>query len=157
MPRPIKPDAPHNVKAAVRRRDGFCCVQCGMTNDEHIRKYSRQLEVHRKTPGSIYVADDCVTLCKTCHGPKPTVGPRSPGWVPRRTEAVRVPLDLLVKVKEIFAKTKKMNGRYGTVGKFFEAMLWPIVDRHHYALFNPVDGLATRQYIGVPPPSDSDG
>jgi hypothetical protein len=58
------------IKATVRDRDGFCCVACGMTNDEHKARYGRQLEVHRKTPGASYQAADCETLCIPCHGPK---------------------------------------------------------------------------------------
>lgn len=59
------------VKGAVRARDGFRCVGCSMTNDEHRRRYGRELDVHRKTPGGLYAIDDCETLCRFCHGSKP--------------------------------------------------------------------------------------
>jgi hypothetical protein len=59
------------VKDAVRKRDGFRCTGCGMTNDEHLEKYDRCLDVHRAIPGSWYVVDWCVTLCKKCHGKRP--------------------------------------------------------------------------------------
>jgi hypothetical protein len=59
------------LKAAVRARDGFRCVKCGMTNHEHLEATERQLEVHRVIPGSVYSLDGCVTLCRACHGPQP--------------------------------------------------------------------------------------
>jgi hypothetical protein len=59
------------IKAAVRKRDGFRCTQCGRTNEEHIEMCGLQLDVHRLVPGSEYTVDGCVTLCKTCHAPKP--------------------------------------------------------------------------------------
>lgn len=59
------------IKATVRSRDGYRCVDCGMTNDEHLSIYGRALEVHRKEPGSAYSVDGCETVCKGCHGLKP--------------------------------------------------------------------------------------
>jgi hypothetical protein len=61
------------IKAAVRERDGFRCVKCGMTNAEHIAKYDHQLDVHRVTPGGAYSVEPgvCQTLCRVCHGPQP--------------------------------------------------------------------------------------
>jgi hypothetical protein len=53
-----------DIKAAVRKRDGFRCVDCGITQDE----YGITLEVHRLKPGSAYTADGCVTTCAGCHG-----------------------------------------------------------------------------------------
>jgi hypothetical protein len=55
------------VKAAVRKRDGYRCTQCGATNDEHFAEYRRQLEVHRLTPGSAYTVEDSITVCRPCH------------------------------------------------------------------------------------------
>lgn len=59
------------IKAAVRERDGNRCVLCGMTAAEHIEKHGRNLDVHRKTPGSPYSIEGTETLCRTCHGPQP--------------------------------------------------------------------------------------
>lgn len=61
------------IKASVRARDGMCCTQCGLTNDQHKEKTGKQLDVHRVVPGSIYSVEPgvCATLCRTCHGPKP--------------------------------------------------------------------------------------
>jgi hypothetical protein len=59
------------VKAAVRRRDGYRCTQCGVTNLTYLAVTGRSLDVHRIVPGSEYTLDGCVTLCRKCHGPKP--------------------------------------------------------------------------------------
>jgi 5-methylcytosine-specific restriction endonuclease McrA len=71
MARPKGEPTVAQVKAAVRARDGFRCVKCGMTNHEHLEATEQQLEVHRVVPGSVYSLDGCVTLCKRCHGPEP--------------------------------------------------------------------------------------
>lgn len=63
------------VKTAVRARDGFRCVKCGMSESDHLDIYGQIHDVHRKTPGSPYTAADCVTLCRSCHGPEP-ISPR---------------------------------------------------------------------------------
>ena len=59
------------VKADVRERDGYKCRQCGMSNEEHLKEFGRILDVHRLIPGSEYVADWCVTLCRPCHNEMP--------------------------------------------------------------------------------------
>lgn len=55
------------VKAAVRLRDGMRCIDCDLTNEQHVEQYGRQLEVHRVSPGSPYTLDGCVTVCRPCH------------------------------------------------------------------------------------------
>lgn len=58
------------VRAIVRHRDGYRCIECGISALKHIEKFGRNLDVHRKTPGSPYTVRGCVTLCRTCHGPQ---------------------------------------------------------------------------------------
>lgn len=71
------------VKTNVRKRDGYRCVRCGMTNRTHIRKHRRQLHVHRRIRGSRYNESGCETLCLGCHveahrdDPRPVVKPRN--------------------------------------------------------------------------------
>jgi 5-methylcytosine-specific restriction endonuclease McrA len=60
-----------DVKKAVRKRDQNQCRDCGMTHQEHLAKYDRDLQVHRLVPRTNYVKSDCVTLCIPCHGKKP--------------------------------------------------------------------------------------
>jgi hypothetical protein len=66
---------PITVKKRVRARDGHRCVKCGMTAEQHRAMYGRTLEVHRTTPGSIYLPELCVTLCCGCHYKEPKSKP----------------------------------------------------------------------------------
>ena len=59
------------VVAAVFERDKSRCTKCGVTNDEHVLKTGRSLEVHRIEPGKMYRVEICVLLCRKCHGPEP--------------------------------------------------------------------------------------
>jgi 5-methylcytosine-specific restriction endonuclease McrA len=86
------------LKEAVRCRDRYRCVECGMTAAEHIVLTGRTLEVHRLAPGEPYTLERSVTLCRGCHGPKP----RSPhGSAPLAT--VHLPRSLWIKVGLIAA------------------------------------------------------
>jgi hypothetical protein len=76
-----------DIKEAVRRRDGYRCAQCGMTNEEHLATFGRTLEVHRVTPGSPYTVSGCRSLCKRCHGPQPR---QPPGAVDQAVAGIRV-------------------------------------------------------------------
>lgn len=58
------------VKNAVRCRDGYRCVECGMTQAQHLADRGRQLEVHRVVPDAPYTVEGTVTLCKPCHAKK---------------------------------------------------------------------------------------
>lgn len=55
------------LKDDVRARDGYRCTKCGMTADEHRRRYGKTLDTHRIVPGSPYTMEGCQTLCKPCH------------------------------------------------------------------------------------------
>lgn len=59
------------VVAAVFERDGYKCVKCGMTDDDHIAETGRSLQVHRLIPGKMYHVDGCSLRCRECHGPEP--------------------------------------------------------------------------------------
>ena len=54
------------VKDAVRERDGFRCVGCGVTNDQHKAVFGRQLDVCRIDPESAYTVAGCETTCRAC-------------------------------------------------------------------------------------------
>lgn len=56
-----------DLKDRVRERDGRKCVDCGMTNDEHVEKTGRILDVHRLEPGAEYTEEGTVTVCRSCH------------------------------------------------------------------------------------------
>lgn len=55
------------IKAKVRERDGYKCVDCGLTQDAHIAARGRRLHVHRVSSGSEYTTGGCVTVCLDCH------------------------------------------------------------------------------------------
>jgi hypothetical protein len=73
------------IKDAVRARDGHKCRDCGMTSEEHVAKYGRELDVHRLLPGSVYEVDWAVTLCRACHGDKPRTVSDAYFWGRERT------------------------------------------------------------------------
>lgn len=89
------------VRSAVRQRDGRRCTECGMSNEAHVEKYGRSLEVHRLIPGGPYSLGNCVTLCIVCHGPKP----RSPRGLP-------VPRELAVKIKAVVRSSGESASAY---------------------------------------------
>ncbi len=80
----------HDIRVIVRHRDGYRCVECGMTAQEHKKKYRRTLDVHRVTPGSPYTVDGCIALCKKCHATKP----KSPAGTPPTGEHKGVQINL---------------------------------------------------------------
>jgi|ERR1035437_3141358 predicted HNH restriction endonuclease len=55
-------------------RDGWICQLCGMTNEEHINKWKRQITVHHIDGNGRYtfyknnLLENMVTLCLSCHG-----------------------------------------------------------------------------------------
>ncbi|NCB27318.1 MAG: HNH endonuclease [Bacteroidia bacterium] len=57
-------------------RDGGKCVMCGMTRDEHKRKFKRDITVDHKDGKGInskvknHALDNLQTLCCPCHGKK---------------------------------------------------------------------------------------
>lgn len=55
------------VKRAVKERDGNQCVDCGMTNEEHVRYFARGLHCHRRIPSLGYTEANCQTVCQCCH------------------------------------------------------------------------------------------
>lgn len=96
------------VKALVRYRDGYRCVDCGMTAREHIAKYGRTLDVHRIVPGGRYTVKGCVSLCRECHGPKPrsqakpyTTTLPKPNKGDRHAFTMRLPRDLWELIRQV--------------------------------------------------------
>ena len=73
------------VKDAVHHRDGARCQDCGITRNEHYRRFRRALEIHRLIPGSEYSLKGCVTLCKRCHARKPKTVEQALWWDAERT------------------------------------------------------------------------
>jgi hypothetical protein len=93
------------IKAAVRDRDGHACTKCGMSATAHRVRFGRDLEVHRKMPGSAYTIEGCVTLCRPCHWPEPKSPHRS---FPNSTAHVVIPADWY-RVIRVLAKSRGMR------------------------------------------------
>lgn len=63
------------LRAKVRERDGNKCVQCGMTNDEHLKIANQSLHVNHIKPFRQFGGDNqnanrmsnLETLCRSCH------------------------------------------------------------------------------------------
>lgn len=56
---------------AVLNRDGFRCVACGMTNEEHKAVFGRPITVdHKDKNRKNNSMDNLQTLCLPCHGRK---------------------------------------------------------------------------------------
>lgn len=128
------------IKAAVRTRDGMCCTKCGMTNDAHLKRTGKQLEVHRVRPGSAYSTEPgaCVTLCRSCHGPEP----RSPrGTYPN---GVPIDADVMYQVRFVY-RVKKFRGELpprASFTAFLNALLIPLVDADYRRVMDAMQ-LAT--------------
>lgn len=95
------------IKEQVRERDGYRCVECGMTQEMHVIKHGRVLDVHRTTPGSYYTLEGCETLCRPCHRLKPR---RKRGQIEHvdvtpQNICVRIDSNLLKELKH-FAKSR---------------------------------------------------
>jgi hypothetical protein len=55
------------------KRDGFCCVMCGIANEQHISIFGRELGIHHKdgngrnSPEANNNIDNLETICLRCH------------------------------------------------------------------------------------------
>lgn len=85
------------IKAMVRARDGFKCVDCGATRSVGKRA---TLHTHRLTPGSEYTIDGCVTLCHDCHGKRHSNASTGTPDRVRSSPAVLVSLPISHELKE---------------------------------------------------------
>lgn len=63
-----------NKKEEIRSRDGYECVACGMTNEEHLEEQGKSLEVHHirkarkfEDKEKAHDPENLITLCKDCH------------------------------------------------------------------------------------------
>jgi 5-methylcytosine-specific restriction endonuclease McrA len=105
-----------SIKEAVRQRDGYACTRCGLSQAEHVARTGRRLDVHRRTPGSRYVADDCETVCTACH---PRGVRRRGGHDEAHGPVVRVRLDA-----ETGARLRRAAAEFGvTPAAFIRHML----------------------------------
>lgn len=57
-----------SLKKSIKIRDNYICQNCGMTQEEHYKKYNRDIEIHHID----YDRENCdknnlITLCKDCN------------------------------------------------------------------------------------------
>lgn len=56
------------LKESIRKRDNYICQFCGMTEEEHVQKYNRVLEVHHKDHDrNNSKRSNLITACKKCN------------------------------------------------------------------------------------------
>lgn len=56
------------LKESIRKRDNYTCQNCGMTEEEHLKKYNRVLEVHHKDHNrKNNKKNNLITSCKKCN------------------------------------------------------------------------------------------
>jgi ribosomal protein L31 len=56
------------LKKSIRQRDGYKCKYCGMTEEEHLKKYNSVLEVHHKDHDRTNSKrNNLITACKKCN------------------------------------------------------------------------------------------
>ena len=66
-------------RESILKRDNYACKKCGMTNEEHIEKWGRELTVDHIDGNGRYSSkcnnklSNLQTLCLSCHGKKDIV------------------------------------------------------------------------------------
>lgn len=123
------------IKAAVRKRDGNRCVECGMNESSHFESFGQRLHVHRLSPGAPYEASGCVTLCRKCHITKPGWGRPGRG-IP--TVLVRIDADLAHMVRVITAATGI------SLPEFLSKHLRQIVEREFQKVAKDIPSIPQR-------------
>jgi len=58
----------NKLKEQIRDRDNHTCQDCGMTEEEHLKKYNRILEIHHKDHNKNNCnKSNLITMCKICN------------------------------------------------------------------------------------------
>jgi hypothetical protein len=56
------------LRKKIRERDNYTCQCCGMSQEQHFKKYNRDLEVHHIDHDRMNCSkDNLITLCKQCN------------------------------------------------------------------------------------------
>lgn len=73
-------------RSEIRERDEFECQDCGLSQEQHLKKRGRRLHVHHIQKAKTFDSDDermhdegnLITLCKTCHDEWEKISPLKP-------------------------------------------------------------------------------
>jgi len=66
---PYSPEFNRRLKRRVRKRDNYQCRLCGMSQEEHLERFSRPLSVHHIDYNKLnHSMANLIALCMTCHG-----------------------------------------------------------------------------------------
>jgi hypothetical protein len=65
---PYSKDFTPALKKEIHQRDNYTCQCCGMTQEEHITKYNKQLEIHHIDHDKFNCnPDNLITICHKCN------------------------------------------------------------------------------------------
>lgn len=77
------------LRKAVLERDGYACVQCGMTDIAHKDKWNRPITIdHKDRDRTRNTMDNLQTLCLSCHGRKDLIPQLRVAKIPEHQEII---------------------------------------------------------------------
>jgi len=129
------------IKEKVRARDGKKCRDCGMTSEEHLEKYERDLDVHRLVPGVAYGEPWCVTLCRACHGKKPKNAYDSLFCADLRWFYFNLYNERDARIYQAMIRRYGPHGLSSFLTDILERSLQEVLDHDHADLLMQADGL----------------
>jgi 5-methylcytosine-specific restriction endonuclease McrA len=65
---PYSKEFTKSLKKLIRQRDNYKCQNCGLTQEEHYKKYGRDIEIHHIDYDKMNCnKDNLITLCRSCN------------------------------------------------------------------------------------------
>ncbi len=75
------------MRNVILERDGYRCVKCGMTREEHLTRWGTDINVdHKNRDRKDNTLDNLQTVCLFCHGKKDNGGLRISEWSKKLTK-----------------------------------------------------------------------
>jgi hypothetical protein len=67
-PEPYPLEFNKSFKLAIKQRDGFMCLKCGMREEDHIRLFGRKEHIHHiDYDKELTIPENCCSLCIRCN------------------------------------------------------------------------------------------